>query len=461
MRAKDFIFEDNGLSLGKLTKRPHRPGRFIELVKQGHTFSTKSGQQIQIDPVSVPELEQDIQAKNSRMKVKTTTGLEMPIGNIVYDDAVFSAGLTGRYASKAGDTTVKLKPANVFQHGDPTKGQEVTPELALDLGAFPAGELGQRIIGNQHLAQQGQAGQVVIEIAKEIEAGQVPTAPKLEPKTLSTIQNDAFEYLGVLALVDGVANFPESEAFYKHVGSDLKSLLLLFPQTTNNPLTDSYALKSTTTGNSIFISSKGGKGSGAASSLLELKIPDYMQGKGDDVVDFMELIKNYTKGADHPGWLQVFAAAEFIHDRFPGALGELDQFVPFDRGLLNYLGQTLKTASTKGVPSTLADIPEEYQDIFALVAKNTQGSNKALFYNIRNYVKDVIHDAVNSGRALPGFSDRMSEILGFNFVVLVTKPQAGKFITDVKWPSRMGGKVELAHKDSADKWGGSITWKLK
>ena len=40
MRAKDFIFEDNGLSLGKLTKRPHRPGRFIELVKQGHTFVT-------------------------------------------------------------------------------------------------------------------------------------------------------------------------------------------------------------------------------------------------------------------------------------------------------------------------------------------------------------------------------------------------------------------------------------
>jgi hypothetical protein len=461
MRAKDFILEDSGLSMGKLTKREHRPSKFIELIKQGHTFDTKQGQPVQIDPATIPEIEQGIQTRNSRLKIKTTSGIEIPLGNIVYDDAVFSAGLTGRQASKAGDTTVKLKPANVFQHGDPTKGQEVTPELAVNLGAFPANELGQRIIGNQHLAQQGEAGQVVIEIAKQIEAGQVPTAPALPAKTLSTIQNDAFEYLGVLALIDGVANFPESAAFYDHVGSDLQSLLLLFPQTTNNPLTDSYALKSVETGNSIFISSKGGKGSGAASSLLELKIPDYMQEQGDEVAEFITLLKNYTKGQAHPGWLQVFAAAEFIHDRYPGALGELDQFLPFDRDLLSYLGQTLKTASTKGVPATINEIPEEYRNIFAWVAKNSQGSDKAIFYNIRNSVKEAIHNAVNSGQALPNFSDRMLEILGFNFVVLVTKPQAGKFVTDVKWPSKMGGKVVLAPKDPADKWGGSITWKLK
>jgi hypothetical protein len=54
----------------------------------------------------------------------------------------------------------------------------------------------------------------------------------------------------------------------------------------------------------------------------------------------------------------------------------------------------------------------------------------------------------------------MLEILGHNFIVLNTKISSNKFVTDVKWPSQMGGRITFEPKDPADKWDASMTWKL-
>ena len=72
----------------------------------------------------------------------------------------------------------------------------------------------------------------------------------------------------------------------------------------------------------------------------------------------------------------------------------------------------------------------------------------------------VVGPAINNENAIPGFNDTMLEILGHNFIVLNTKVAGNKFVTDVKWPSQMGGRITFEPKDPADKWDASMTWKL-
>ena len=325
----------------------------------------------------------------------------------------------------------------------------------MSLGAFPAGDLSNKIINSQHIKEQGKIGEAVVEITKQIDSGQLPDVPAgLSKKAITTIQNDAFEYLGILELVKGIANFPNSEAFYEHLGAELPSMLLLFPGAANNPLTDSYALQSQSK-NSIFISSKGGKKSGAPSSIKTLKIPVTVAQKDDATIAFLKRIQE-TKEA----WKQPFVAADFIKQLSPGKLGELEPFVPFSNDLMSYMTNVLASRN-KGVPASLEEIPEEHRAFFELVQRNTKTSKFSLFFNSRNYVKDVIvGPAIDNENAIPGFNDTMLEILGHNFIVLNTKISSNKFVTDVKWPSQMGGRITFEPKDPADKWDSSMTWKL-
>jgi len=449
------VNEATALNLSKLTKREGRVDIFLNLIKQGHVFKSSAGN-IKIDPATIPNILKDIQSNNSRMTVQTVEKKTIPLGSIYYDDAVFSAGKTGKEASKAGDTSIKVKPAYVFKHGSPEKEQVLNPELAINLGAFNANELGSRIISNKHLAGEGAPGKAVIEIAKQMMAGQIPAVPNLPPKTLTSIQNDAFEYLGVLALITGVANFPNSKDFYKHVGVNINDLVLLFPGSTTNPLADSYALANKVNDNQIFISSKGGAKSGAASSINGFKLPETFNNSRNPTIKFIKYLQQTSK----PAALQPFLVANYIHDNYPGSLGQLDSVLPFDDDFISWLMNTYKLGA-KGVPTSLTQIPAKYRKFFKLVESATSGSKHPLFYNSRYFVKDAVQNAVNSGKAAPQFSAKMLEALSENFIVLKTKIKANKFVTDVEWPAKMGGVVELVHKDPADKWGGALTWKLK
>ena len=73
-------------------------------------------------------------------------------------------------------------------------------------------------------------------------SGKTPTVPALEKTQLTSVTNDSFEYLGVLSLLHGLANFPNSDEFYKHVGVNINEMTLYFPGSTNAPLADSFAL---------------------------------------------------------------------------------------------------------------------------------------------------------------------------------------------------------------------------
>ena len=455
MKINEILTEDSSLNLGKLTRRPGRVERFIDLIQKGHQFKTKTGN-IQIDKNTIKGIIADLENENSRMKVKTTLGQEIPLGNIFYDDSVFGVDATGKSSSKAGDTSVKLKPADVFKHGTPEKHQDLTADVALNLGAFPASELASRIINNKYLKSQGVAGAAIINIAKQLNSGQVPVVPDLTGKTLQTVTNDGYEYLGVLALLKHVVNFPLIDDFYKHVGGNLDNNLLFFPGSTNNPVADSYSLEDKNNGNQVFISSKAGKtGSGAPSSIAVIRLPEHLQKNRSPTMQFIRFLQQTSRPANK----QPFLVANYIHDKYPGSLGDMENFLPFDDDFISYVIDMWN--QPKRMPQTLQQVPAQYRKFFSYIEKNSQKSKYGFFLNSRHLVKTAIINAVNSGNAAPGFSSKMLEILGYNFIVLKTKNVGQKFQTSAEWPSKMGGTVELAHKDPPDKWGGAITWILK
>jgi hypothetical protein len=463
MRANEFLYEASALDLGKVTKYPDRAQKFFDLIKQGHTFQSDVGP-IQLHKKTIKDLTPVLVKSNVgsgvRPMVTTIDGQQMLMSKLHYDDAAFGG------KGKSYATSVSLKPHPTFGHQNPEDPEtQVTPELAVRLGAFPASQLNEKIQGNSVLNSQGQAGKAVKDIANQIAGGQVPAIPNLDAPSLGVILNDAFEYLGPMQLIYGTAEFPNIDAFYEHVGADLKNLILYFPGAVNHPVADSIAMTNKMTDNTIYLSSKGGKtGKGAPSSVSALKMPEHMKKSigRDPALTFINLLQQYKKGGN-PAWKQPFDAANWLQQKYPGTLGAIEKFMPFDENLMTWLGTTWKNQN-QGVPTSLAEIPREYRKLYALVEKESVGSEAELFYSLRYYVFLQIRQAVNSGSAVPNFSKRMLELLGENYVSLaskaVGKPGSGKYVTTVKWPSKMGGKITFERKDGPSKWGASMNWFL-
>lgn len=459
MRAREFLTlleSEVTLNPAKLTKDIARFDRFIANIASGKPLYLKDGTPVIIKnteaqrlqdlfdqgkfsgPISLLGADQKPYSLGSFLKTKEYGGQSVPPG-----------------ADTAEVPVAGIKPGQVFQHGNPEKEQDLTAELAIELGAFPAIQLGQKIISNAHLDSQGATGAAVKEIARQIEAGQVPAVPELSKGELNNIQNYGFEYLGVLSLIKGVADFPNADAFYEHLGINPSEMILYFPGSSSNPVADSYALVNKKTENTIFISSKGGKGGGAPSSVTALKIPEKMKkmiGK-DPAITFIDMLQNNAK----PAWIQPFYAANWMEQNYPGSMGKLGKFLPFSDELLLYLSTILKSQK-EGVPESLEQIPEEFRPLYSLV-QSSVNSTAPLFFVLRYYVKDLIHAAVRRG-VIPNFSERMIELLGQNFVLLKTTMDKGQFVTHVRWPSKVGGTVTFEHKDPAPKWDSAMTWKL-
>ena len=459
MRAREFLFE----STSTLTPRDlikHGPERFntlIDKIKDEEPLYKADGTGIIIAKSEAPRLV-DLYSQN---KFRGTINLLGKDGQTYSLGTFLKTKEFGGQAVPPGQD--KELPANIkagvtFQHGEPEKGTPLTANLALSLNAFYANQLGKKIINSTYLDKQGRVGQAVKQIAKEIEAGQLPTIPDLPNAELNNIQNYGFEYLGVQALIKGIADFPNADDFYNHIGTDLSKLVLYFPKSAGNPLADSYALTNQETENSIFISSKGAK-AGAPSSVMGLKIPDNMRKmiKKDPPLEFLDYIQT------SPKWKQPFNAANWLSTNYPGSMGPLEEFLPFDDKFLNYLEVNYKRPITE-LPKTIADIPEPYQKLYQFVQGCVdKKTNTPLFFDIRNCVKTWVHEAVKNG-VIPNFNQRMLEILGENFILLKTerkgKPGTGHFITHVSWPAKIRGKVTFEHKDGPAKWDSAITWKL-
>ena len=417
-----------------------RPELFLYKVINSLPFTKVSGEEVTIDP------------KEAR---KVSTWVKSgPVGVIsmldINGNPVKNTDLqkTVEFGSKESEG-IPIKPSDVFPSTD------VDPEKLgagvasiLDFGGFPASEIYKKI-ASSHLKDMGQVGDAVIAMAKQITQGQVPTVPQnLSAQEQKAIELYASEFLGVMSVLNNIADFPKRDAFLKWVGQDLGSLLLYFPKASNNPIADSYGLLNRQTGNALALSSKAA-GKGAPPALTSLKVPPFLAKKYPDAYSFI-------KKAQEPGLsgvTQPFALMNWLYQFSPELVPEVWRpFLPWQPDEVQDIVTSFKRKGGELPPQLMTAAKSR---LSPQVAKGKATDGGKVFYAVINDVMKL----VNAG-AVPNFREAILTSLGFNFVQIYSNIKNGKLVTKAFWPAKVDGRVSLKTKSSAQEDKGKISYQV-
>lgn len=318
---------------------------------------------------------------------------------------------------------------------------DVEIKTALDSNsAIVGGDLYQVIADNPVLDQAGDLGAAIKKAASEITEGIFPDLRAYDDKMQKSIAIDAGEYLGILMMVHGLADWHSEkyDAFLKYLGTgDLSNLLVIFPGSQNSQLQDSYGVQNTATGHTIMISSKGGIGKtavGAAPALSGLKIPAKMTKKVEpgSAVDFIQLMQRMTTIN------QPFAAMNFLNTYYPEAVPEIYKPVlPFTQQDIASINASIKGKGT---------LDAKFNTIIAsrnIKARASQGG--ILMYAT---AKDLV-DSFNNNQPIPDFRQVILKILDMNFIQIFSRVIGGQLRAKVLWPGNIDGNVYLWTKAEA------------
>ena len=313
---------------------------------------------------------------------------------------------------------------------------------------FSATQVFNEVIQNNVL-QQSEIGVEIIKMAQQISTGDLPQFKQLPPAFKPAIRDYAGEYLGVLALIKNIADFPTRKQWFEHLGVNaLDDIMIYFPPEQNNPLGDSEGyFQNAATGNMILISSKGGK-KGAPPSLTGLKIPDNLRTpEYNDDIEIIETLQNTS------GIMQPFVGINMLfdsqrQDSIPELARNAGRVSDDDIAQLQSLMDVNKYSKkdyTRVLPEKFVNIVNAYADLKKVNERATPGGMVHYCYN------KVLIEAVNINRALPNFEPLAREILQQNFIQIFARPKGSVLGFDVLWPNRemATGKIELATKSSS------------
>jgi hypothetical protein len=443
MRAREFITE------GKLKRDDfyvaNRVEMFINKMRQSLPFKKLDGSEVVLKKdnalISVLSREKNTVSKQSLPSIP----------NQLFDIDGNPVRLSELEKTIEFGSTEKekfpVKPSNLPSlsgEGPSTKIDISDPAVIkdiLDTQAFPAGELADRIIKEPVLNKQaGKLGKVIIEMTKQIMAGTVPVIPEgLSKQEISALRDYAGEYLGVLQMVKGIANFPNSEPFYEHLGTNNLSILkLYFPKATATPLADSLgaadggiAAVQGPTGTVMKISSKGDK-IGAPPSIDNLD-PKAVRNKkwAKEVVGFIDIAKQYGTSE------QPFRLINYLYGISPESIDtKIAKLLPLSNedinGIINI--DKMRPANPKAL-------------ILYKMAGNVKGSK---FGKCHYAVNKEIIASVNKDDSLPNLKKAVLEILGSNFIQIYSQIKGNKLQAFVLWPNKVNGDVYLYSKAYAD-----------
>ena len=446
MRAHDFITEAGNLSTSELIKYQSRIAAFIHKIQAKSPFTTVDGRQFVADPKQLPELKKFLLNPNAKgtISLRSLDGQEIISTSKLVKTTEFggqsvpSTGNGPTDASLAGKEQLPVKPPQVFQ----TTDVDVNLATAKDLqraGAFRVKDLYSKIINSQQLNALGTYGEAIISCAQQINKGKDPVLPQgLTNAQLKALIDYAGEYLGILAMYKGTADFPKRESFLKFIGRDLGTSMLYFPVKSNTPLADSFAIQDSDTGHTIYLSSKG-SGGGAAPSLSGLKINDEIAKRKQykDAVKFIQL-------AQASGTIeQPFQLMNFLAQTYPDSIDpKFAKFLPWKPAdiLAVDASRKDKSANTK-LPARLQKFIETFT-FRKLSANATPGG--ILHYIVSKEIQRI----VNAG-TIKNFQACVLEILSENFVQIYTQPTKGTLETYVLWPANVDGVVTVESKASA------------
>jgi hypothetical protein len=446
----DTLTEEVTLSPSEITKYEDRFQKFVDHIAKGLPFYTSTAingmppnTEVILDPTEAERFA-DLYNQNrfsGRIVGKDKEGKQWPISGFKKTKEFGGESLKpSDTAETIGKEAAGLKPNKIGITDQP----------------FKASQLGQVIINNAVLKSTPH-GQVVINCAKSIMAGQTPVLP---PEVLANTQltaaitDNAGEYLGVLALLHGLSNFPNQDEFLKWLGGSLGNLTLFFPSNETNNIADSFAtIINPTTEQQINISSKG-TGGGAAPALSGLKVPDHLKKKRSfrTAIDLIELTQNENLPEPY-SISQVFQAMNLLWERVPDAIPPVfDPFLPWPKTIIDEVN-----ASRRAKRGERVDLPK-YKNITSMVDSTGTDGGKLTYV-----VKKAVSEIVNSG-AVPGFQAAILEILDYNFIQQYTKVasrKTGALAFSTQWPAKLSGHVTMEAKSSAtDPTGGGFCFKL-
>jgi hypothetical protein len=439
MRAFELLTEDQFLSVPKLVKDLSRFNNLINNIKTGNPLYLSNGDPIIISPNEATRLQDLFNTDKLTAKTAALAGKD---GKIYPLSSFLKTIDYGGHAIPPGQEKLMA----------PTKeGAKLKPkDIGLENKAIKSSNLGSEIANNQSL-QSSPQGKIVIELSKQISAGQTPTVPPgQDPAIVKAINDYAGEYLGVWALINDRTDFPNKEKFLKWLNQPLLNLTLFFPSESNNSIADSYALIDPASGHQINISSKG-KGGGAPPAISGLKIPDHIQKKKayQFPVKFIELMQN--ENLPVPLTIsQAFQAMNLINEYNPSAIPSIfKKFLPWKSEIITLVNDSRKNKTR---------LPQ-YQTLWADIqfTKENATDGGKLTHAVKNAVKQII----NSG-GIPEFEAAILEILDYNFIQQDTViRKGGQMYFKTNWPAKVEGRVTVETKSGAgDPTKGSFSFKL-
>jgi hypothetical protein len=437
MRAHEFLAEDQFLNPPKLLKDIGRFNNLINSIKGGNPLYLSDGTPIKINPSESDRINdlKDQGLFKGRVTLLGTDGKQYSLTDFLKTKEFGGQAIPPGQEKTLAPTKegVKLKPKDIGLHDR----------------AIVAGNLGQDLAGNAAL-NSTDPGRLVIGLANQISAGQVPTIPKEADTAIKRAINDyAGEYLGVWALINEATDFPSKDKFLNWLNAPLSNLTLYFPSESNNSIADSYALIDQKSGHQINISSKG-KGGGAPPAISGLKIPDHVRAKKayKFPVQFIDLMQN--KNVPTPSSIsQAFLAMNLIYENNPKVIpAQFHKFLPWDQEIVAEVNDSRKN----GTPMT------RYQSLWSNIQfeKNSSDGGK-----LTHSVKLAVRDIINSG-GIPEFEAAILEVLDYNFIQQDTKLRTnGQMYFKTNWPARIDGRVTVELKSGAtDPTKGSFSFKL-
>lgn len=437
------------LSPGEFKNRPKRYKTFIDKIKGNQPFTTIDNQEVVIDqteanrfesmwdPTSVQFVDKNAQFAKLA-KDYTYNGKDViPLSSLMKTSEFGGAGVAvGADPESGGKASFAVKPQ----------------DIGICDKTIPAAEL-YNMIANNSVLKSTDYGQIIIDLANYIVSGEAVVLPEKAAKNSklrAAIQDNAGEYLGVLALLYNRSRFPKREQFEEWLGASLGELTLNFPSGETVPLADSYAeIKNKKTQHTVNISSKGHKG-GAAPALSGLKIPDYIANnpKFKNGLKFIEL--NKAKGV----LVQTFNIMDLLYEANPKSISKVwAPFLPF--GANPKIAEQIISRYRTG-----EELPAKYKKISNTVSSKEANDGGKFIYAM----KEEILGAINDRDALPEFRAMVLELLEMNFVqqyVDYEKKHTSELTFATQWPAKLDGQISVEHKSSAkDPGNGAFSFKL-
>jgi hypothetical protein len=301
---------------------------------------------------------------------------------------------------------------------------------------IPVKKLGDMLIKNKIL-NQSTTGKVIINMTKNIIAGKTQAEGNLDSNQATALRDYGGEYLGILMIVKGLADFPNQQPFYSHLNiKNLDELVINFPSKANNPLADGFGkiagFKNKKDKFTINISIKGGaSGKGAAPALSNFKVPDEFR-KRKEFAEEIEFIdtnadKNYNQ------YTFPFALLNIINKHHPDKIpGYIKKFLPFTDIPKITANDIEKQSNSSTIKRIYKSVAKEFLDSEG----KSRGGKKPLstFHVVHYAIEMAVETALNNG-ALPDLSPLFREMLQQNFIQVSNTFKNNSFQTSVLWPN--------------------------